>query len=84
VGGPVACCGAFENVPRAHEEGAAAAGDPDLAFRDLAAFTKSIYEVPIPTQYDITIGGVGYPKNTNLYQVSRVPLLWPRCWNKPG
>jgi len=49
------------------------AGDPELAFQDLVAFAKSVYEVPIPQQYDIAIGGVGYPKDTNLYQASRAP-----------
>jgi lactate racemase len=47
------------------------AGDPTQAFEELVAFAKSIYEVPIPHQYDIAIGGVGYPKDTNLYQASR-------------
>jgi nickel-dependent lactate racemase len=50
-----------------------AAGDPELAFRDLVKFAKSVYEVPIPQQYDIAIGGVGYPKDANLYQASRAP-----------
>jgi len=49
------------------------AGDPELAFQDLVAFAKSVYEVPIPSQYDIAVGGVGYPKDTNLYQASRAP-----------
>jgi lactate racemase len=49
------------------------AGDPEPAFQDLVAFAKSVYEVPIPSQYDIAIGGVGYPKDTNLYQASRAP-----------
>src|SRR5512137_1384357 len=30
-----------------------AAGDPELAFQDLVAFAKSVYEVPIPHPYDI-------------------------------
>ncbi|MEW5868137.1 MAG: nickel-dependent lactate racemase [Chloroflexota bacterium] len=50
-----------------------AAGDPDLAFQDLVAFAKSVYEVPIPRHYDIVIGGVGFPKDANLYQASRAP-----------
>lgn len=50
-----------------------AAGDPDLAFGDLVAFARSVYEVPIPRQYDIAIGGVGFPKDSNLYQASRAP-----------
>jgi nickel-dependent lactate racemase len=48
-----------------------AAGDPKLAFQDLAGFARSVYEVPIPGQYDIVIGGVGFPKDSNLYQASR-------------
>lgn len=50
-----------------------AAGNPELAFRDLVKFAKSVYEVPIPQQYDIAIGGVGFPKDANLYQASRAP-----------
>ena len=50
-----------------------AAGDPELAFHDLVKFAKSVYEVPIPQQYDIAIGGVGYPKDANIYQASRAP-----------
>jgi nickel-dependent lactate racemase len=48
-----------------------AAGHPELAFRELVAFARSIYEVPIPRQFDIVIGGVGFPKDSNLYQASR-------------
>jgi nickel-dependent lactate racemase len=49
------------------------AGDPELAFQDLVTFAKSVYEVPIPQQVDVAIGGVGFPKDTNLYQASRAP-----------
>jgi nickel-dependent lactate racemase len=49
------------------------AGDPELAFEDLVSFAKSVYEVPISRQYDIAIGGVGFPKDANLYQASRAP-----------
>jgi lactate racemase len=49
------------------------AGEPDQAFQELVNFAKSIYEVPIPNQYDIAIGGVGFPKDANLYQASRAP-----------
>ncbi|MBN1451501.1 MAG: nickel-dependent lactate racemase [Anaerolineales bacterium] len=49
------------------------AGDPELAFHDLVEFAKSVYEVPIFQQYDIAIGGVGFPKDANLYQASRAP-----------
>lgn len=50
-----------------------AAGDPEAAFLELVAFARTVYEVPIPQQYDVAIGGVGYPKDTNLYQASRAP-----------
>jgi nickel-dependent lactate racemase len=49
------------------------AGDPELAFQDLVDFAKSVYEVQIPHQVDIAIGGVGFPKDANLYQASRAP-----------
>ena len=50
-----------------------AAGDPQKAFLDLVRYAKSVYEVGIPHQYDIVIGGVGFPKDSNLYQASRAP-----------
>ncbi len=50
-----------------------AAGDPELAFQELVGFARSVYEVPIAHQYDIAIGGVGFPKDCNLYQASRAP-----------
>jgi nickel-dependent lactate racemase len=49
------------------------AGKPDQTFQELVTFARSIYEVSIPHQYDIAIGGVGFPKDTNLYQASRAP-----------
>jgi nickel-dependent lactate racemase len=49
------------------------AGDPELAFQYLVKFAKSVYEVPIHKQYDIAIGGVGFPKDANIYQASRAP-----------
>jgi len=39
--------------------------------RQLVTFARSIYEVEIPRQYDVAIGGVGFPKDANLYQASR-------------
>ncbi len=63
------------------------AGDPDAAFQDLVAFARLVYEVPIPRQYDIAIGGVGFPKDSNLYQASRAPsylFFAPTCVVKPG
>ena len=63
------------------------AGDPEDAFRDLVTFARSVYEVPIPRQYDIAIGGVGFPKDCNLYQASRAPsylFFAPTCVVRPG
>ena len=50
-----------------------AAGDPERVFQDLVRFARTVYEVPIRGQYDIVIGGVGFPKDSNLYQASRAP-----------
>jgi len=47
------------------------AGETEAAFMELVAFARSIYEVPIPRQYDVAVGGVGFPKDANLYQTSR-------------
>ena len=63
------------------------AGEPELAFQDLVDFARSVYEVSIPHQYDIAIGGVGFPKDTNLYQASRAPsylFFAPTPVIKPG
>jgi len=64
-----------------------AAGDPEQAFAELVSFARSVYEVPIPHQYDIAIGGVGYPKDSNLYQASRAPsylFFAPTTVVRPG
>jgi lactate racemase len=64
-----------------------AAGHPEEAFKDLVDFARSVYEVPIPHQYDIAIGGVGFPKDCNLYQASRAPsylFFAPTCVLRPG
>ncbi len=64
-----------------------AAGEPERAFQDLVAFARSVYEVPIPHQFDIAIGGVGFPKDSNLYQASRAPsylFFAPTCVLRPG
>jgi lactate racemase len=63
------------------------AGDPEAAFQDLVAFARSVFEVPIPHQYDIAIGGAGFPKDSNLYQASRAPsylFFAPTCVIRPG
>jgi nickel-dependent lactate racemase len=64
-----------------------ASGDPELAFQEMVTFAKSVYEVPIPHQYDIAIGGVGSPKDSNLYQASRAPtylFFAPTSVVRPG
>lgn len=64
-----------------------AAGEPEQAFDALVDFARSVYEVPIPHQYDIAIGGVGYPKDSNLYQASRAPsylFFAPTSVVRPG
>ena len=64
-----------------------AAGHPEEAFQDLVAFARSVYEVPIPRQYDIAVAGVGFPKDSNLYQASRAPsylFFAPTCIIRPG
>ena len=47
------------------------AGEPVETHLQLVAFARSVYEVRIPHQYDVAIGGVGFPKDANLYQASR-------------
>jgi len=63
------------------------AGEPVETHRQLVAFARSIYEVPIPQQVDVAIGGVGYPKDANLYQASRAAsylFFAPTPVVKPG
>jgi nickel-dependent lactate racemase len=52
---------------------AAAAGEPEATFESLVERARHLYEVEVSQQYDVVIGGVGYPKDVNLYQASRVP-----------
>lgn len=47
------------------------AGQPAEAHRELVAVARSIFEVPVPGQYDVAIAGVGVAKGANLYQASR-------------
>lgn len=63
------------------------AGEPVETHRQLVAFARSIYEVPIPHRVDVAIGGVGYPKDANLYQASRAAsylFFAPTPVVKPG
>ncbi len=47
------------------------AGEPEAAHNALVAIAKELFEAPIPHQYDVAVAGVGYPKDSNLYQASR-------------
>jgi nickel-dependent lactate racemase len=47
------------------------AGEPEKTFTELVEVARQVYEVPVPRRYDVVIGGVGYPKDTNLYQATR-------------
>jgi nickel-dependent lactate racemase len=49
----------------------AAAGEPIATHARLVSLARRLYQVQIPHQYDVAIGGVGYPKDANLYQASR-------------
>jgi nickel-dependent lactate racemase len=63
------------------------AGEPEAAFQELVEFAKTIYEVPVPQQYDVAIAGVGFPKDANLYQASRAAsylFFAPTPVVKPG
>lgn len=47
------------------------AGNPKTVHRDLVRRARQVMSIPIPHPVDIIIGGVGYPKDINLYQASR-------------
>jgi len=53
------------------------AGEPVETHRQLVSFARSIYEVPIPHQYDVAIGGVGFPKEGFL-------IITARCEERAG
>ncbi len=64
-----------------------AAGAPEPTFHQLVNFARSVYEVPIPHPYDLAVGGVGHPKDCNLYQASRAATylyLAPAPVVRPG
>ncbi len=63
------------------------AGEPEATFTELVDMAKSIYEVPVPQQYDLAIAGAGFPKDANLYQASRAAsylFFAPTPVVKPG
>ena len=47
------------------------AGEPLATHRILIKKAKEIYEVPVKKSYNVVICGVGYPRDSNLYQVTR-------------
>lgn len=47
------------------------AGEPLATHRILIKKAREIYEVPVKKSYSVIICGVGYPKDSNLYQASR-------------
>jgi nickel-dependent lactate racemase len=47
------------------------AGEPAETHKRLVELARALYTVSIPHQYDIAVGGVGFPKDANLYQASR-------------
>jgi len=49
------------------------AGEPEATFAELVELARALYETPIEHAYDVAIGGVGYPKDANLYQATRAP-----------
>ena len=63
------------------------AGEPGRTFSELVTFARSVYEVPVPQQYDVAVCGAGFPKDANLYQASRAPsylFFAPTSVVKPG
>jgi nickel-dependent lactate racemase len=63
------------------------AGEPEATFAELVHIARSMYEVPVAKQYGIVVGGVGFPKDANLYQASRAAsylFFAPTPVVKPG
>jgi len=63
------------------------AGEPVATHGRLVEFARAMYQVSIPQQYNVAIGGVGYPKDANLYQASRAAsylFFAPQPVVKPG
>ena len=63
------------------------AGEPEATFEELIKVARQLYEVPISQQYDVAVAGVGFPKDTNIYQASRAAsqlFFSPLCVVKEG
>jgi len=46
-------------------------GEPIETHKSLIKKTKQFYEIPLKKSYDVVICGVGYPRDSNLYQATR-------------
>ena len=68
VAGPDFCCNVTKGPTGIL---GAAAGDPRPVVRDLAATAREALSVPLSRRFDAVVGGVGAPKDANLYQASR-------------
>ena len=46
-------------------------GEPFETHKKLIQKAKSIYEIPLKKSYDVVVCGVGFPRDSNLYQATR-------------
>jgi len=63
------------------------AGEPEATFENMVKVARQLYEIPVPQQYDVTVAGVGFPKDRNIYQASRAAsqlFFSPLCVVKEG
>jgi lactate racemase len=63
------------------------AGEPSATFDSLVRIARALYTVPLDAQVDVAVAGVGYPKDSNLYQASRAAsylYFAPRPVVRPG
>ncbi|HEX7879399.1 MAG TPA: nickel-dependent lactate racemase [Candidatus Eisenbacteria bacterium] len=49
------------------------AGHPETVHRDMSAWVRGEAIVPVDGQFPIVIGAAGHPKDSNLYQATRIP-----------
>lgn len=49
------------------------AGHPIPVHEQLVETARTLYEVPVPQQYDVVLAGIDSPKDENLYQATRAP-----------
>jgi len=47
------------------------AGDPIETHRSLITKARKLFEIPIKKSYNVVLCGVGYPRDSNLYQITR-------------